>query len=170
MHDENGRQFNSLMKPAKPSAVTAFIVELTGIRPEDLADAPSSFVPRLAEFTNVLVLKAFTKSFGMAGLRLGYCLSADEALLGRMSRAVQPWNVSIPAQAAGTAALKETAFLERTRALIKAPPELGEWLLQEGIRIRDCSNFHGLAEGFYRIAVKLPEENDRLISAIKETL
>lgn len=164
----------------------------------DLADAPSSFVPRLAEFTNVLVLKAFTKGFGMAGLRLGYCLSADEALLGRMSRAVQPWNVSIPAQAAGTAALKETAFLERTRALIKAerpriaeklkklgiavfgsdvnfllikaPPELGERLLQRGIRIRDCSNFHGLAEGFYRIAVKLPEENDRLISAIKETL
>ena len=40
--DENGRQFYSLMKPAKPSAVTAFIVELTGIRPEDLADAPSA--------------------------------------------------------------------------------------------------------------------------------
>ena len=40
--DENGRQFYSLIKPAKPSAVTAFIVELTGIRPEDLADAPSA--------------------------------------------------------------------------------------------------------------------------------
>lgn len=164
----------------------------------DLADEPHSFVPRLGEFPNAVVLKAFTKSCGMAGLRLGYCLSADEELLGRMSRAAQPWNVSIPSQAAGAAALKETAFLEKTRRLIKkerprmaealkrlgvaafdsdvnfilikAAPGLDEKLLQRGVRIRNCSNFYGLAPGFYRIAVKLPDENDRLIEAIKEAL
>ena len=44
-------------------------------------------------------------SYGMAGLRLGYCLCADPALLTRMGRATQAWNVSIPAQMAGIAAL-----------------------------------------------------------------
>ena len=35
-------------------------------------------------------------SYGMAGLRLGYCLCGDGALLAEMSRRVQPWNVSLP--------------------------------------------------------------------------
>ncbi len=164
----------------------------------DLADEPHSFVPRLSEYPNVIVLKAFTKSFGMAGLRLGYCLTADTELLARMARAVQPWNVSTAAQEAGIAALGETAFLEKTRELIrkerprlaeglrglgltafdpfvnflliKGEPGLDEKLLEKGIKIRNCANFYGLADGFYRIAVKLPEENDRLLEAIKECL
>lgn len=162
----------------------------------DLADEPHSFVPRLKEYPNVIILKAFTKSFGMAGLRLGYCLTADTGLLARMARAVQPWNVSTAAQEAGITALGETAFLEKTRELIrkerprlaagllklgltafdsnvnflliKGTPGLDEKLLEKGIKIRNCANFHGLADGFYRIAVKLPEENDRLLEAIKE--
>ncbi len=164
----------------------------------DLADEPESFVPKLSEYPNAIVLKAFTKSYGMAGLRLGYCLCSDAALLAKMSRAAQPWNVSTPAQEAGAAALGEASFLEKTRwlikkerprlasalkglgltvfdsnanfLLIKAAPELGEELLKKGIKIRSCSNFHGLAEGFFRIAVRLPEENDRLIEAVKEIL
>ncbi|MCR5808861.1 MAG: aminotransferase class I/II-fold pyridoxal phosphate-dependent enzyme [Clostridiales bacterium] len=164
----------------------------------DLADEPISFVPKLNEYPNVIILKAFTKGFGMAGLRLGCCLSADSGLLSRLSRAAQPWNVSTAAQEAGIAALSETAFLERTRALIKkerprmaeglkklglavfdsgvnfllvkAAPGLDERLLKKGIKIRNCANFHGLAEGFYRIAVKLPEENDSLLEAIKEVI
>ena len=164
----------------------------------DLADEPASFVPLLSEYPNVIVLKAFTKSYGMAGLRLGYCLTADAALLEGMARAVQPWNVSSAAQAAGLAALGDTAFLEKTRdlikterprmagalmrlgitvfdsntnfLLIKARPGLDEALLEKGIKIRSCSNFHGLTNAFFRIAVKLPQENDRLIDAIKELI
>ena len=164
----------------------------------DLADEPKSFVPLLAEFPNVIVLKAFTKSMGMAGLRLGYCLSSDAELNERMSRAAQPWNVSTPAQEAGAAALCETEFIEKTRALIrterprfaaelkklgvtvfdsnvnflliKAAPGLDKKLLERGLMIRNCAGFYGLEEGFYRIAVKLPEQNDRLTEAIKETV
>lgn len=164
----------------------------------DLADEPKSFVPLLAEFPNVIVLKAFTKSMGMAGLRLGYCLSSDAELNARMSRAAQPWNVSTPAQEAGVAALRETEFIEKTRALIrterprfaaelkklgvtvfdsnvnflliKTAPGLDKKLLERGLMIRNCAGFYGLEEGFYRIAVKLPEQNDRLTEAIKETV
>ena len=88
----------------------------------DLADPgrSASLKPLLAEQPGLFLLKAFTKSYGMAGLRLGYCLSADGALLRAMGRTVQPWNVSLPAQAAGVAALGESAFLARTRRVIRA--------------------------------------------------
>lgn len=162
----------------------------------DLCDERHSLRPRLEEFPNLFVLKAFTKSYGMAGLRLGYGLSADGALLGAMASAVQPWNVSTPAQAAGIAALGQEDFLERTRELIRAerprlksfleslgwyvcpsqanfllfrgPEELGEQLHRRGVAIRDCSNYPGLGEGWYRIAVRQREENDMLMAAIRE--
>jgi aspartate/methionine/tyrosine aminotransferase len=76
--------------------------------------------PRLADFPGLFLLKAFTKSYGMAGLRLGYCLTRDHALLRRMGAETQPWNVSVPAQAAGVAALGERAFLQRAKDVIES--------------------------------------------------
>ena len=147
---------------------------------------------------NLLLLKAFTKSYGMAGLRLGYCLSGNSQLLERMGRSVQAWNVSLPAQLAGAAAFKEQAFLNRARAIIHAQRpilaagmerlgltvipsrvnfllfyserELRGPLLERGIQIRSCANYPGLTEGWYRAAVKLPEENQRLLTAMEEIL
>lgn len=49
-------------------------------------------------------------------------------------------------------------------------PKLKERLLEEGILIRDCSNYIGLEEGYYRIAVKTQEENERLIVALEKIL
>jgi len=162
----------------------------------DLCDERHSLCPRLEEFPNLFILKAFTKSYGMAGLRLGYGLSADSALLYAMASAVQPWNVSVPAQAAGVAALGQQDFLKKTRELIRAerprlksfleslgwyvcpsqanfllfrgPDELGERLRRRGVAIRECSNYPGLCEGWYRIAVRQREENDMLMAAIRE--
>lgn len=70
------------------------------------------------EFPNLLILRAFTKHFAMAGLRLGYCLCANPPLLERMTGLGQPWGVSVPAQIAGVAALSDTDYLRRTRELI----------------------------------------------------
>lgn len=150
----------------------------------------------LAEYPELFILKAFTKSYGMAGLRLGYCLSSDSALLTAMGRTVQPWNVSAPAQKAGVAALQEVEFLEATRRLIRqerawlieqlstlgvevvhsqtnyllmhSSLPLQDALLERGIMIRDCSNYHGLEKGWYRIAVKDHASNQMLIAALKE--
>ena len=162
----------------------------------DLCDGGSSLKKYLADFLNLLILKAFTKSYGMAGLRLGYCMSADRALLKGMSAASQPWNVSTVAQNAGIAALRETEFLEKTRKtiaqerqwlfetlthlgfsvipsranylLFHGQPGLAQRLRRRGIAIRDCNNYHGLGEGWYRIAVRLHDENEILIRTIKE--
>ena len=68
----------------------------------------------LSSYPELFLLKAFTKSYGMAGVRLGYGLSADTALLEAMSRSQQPWNISSLAQAAGIAALKQQEFLQKT--------------------------------------------------------
>ena len=134
----------------------------------------------------------------MAGLRLGYCLSGDRALLAEMSRRGQPWNVSLPAQAAGVAALRETAFLEEARELIArerprlaaelkklgfrvcpsqanyllfySRTELCAPLLERGVLIRNCSNYAGLEAGWYRAAVRKPEENRRLLEVLEEIL
>ena len=153
---------------------------------------------RLEQWPHVLLLKAFTKSYGMAGLRLGYCLCADAELLRVMGRAVQPWNVSIPAQKAGVAALKQREFVRRAKECIAeqrqyllealeglglqpvdsrtnyilfySVRELKQPLLEKGILIRDCSNYPGLTRGWYRIAVKLPEENRALIGAMEEII
>ena len=162
------------------------------------AGREASLAGRLEEFPDLLVLKAFTKSYGMAGLRLGYCLSGDRALLAAMSRRVQPWNVSLPAQAAGRAALGEAAFLEESRRLVcrerpllaaelektglrvcpsqanyllvRSGRPLSGPLLERGILIRDCSNYPGLGPGWYRVAVKRREENQALLEALKEIL
>jgi threonine-phosphate decarboxylase len=47
--------------------------------------------------------------------------------------------------------------------------QLKQYLLQQhGILIRDCSDFEGLTNNFFRVTAQLPEENDQLISAIRE--
>ena len=93
-----------------------------------LACGGPGLAPWLVEYPNLLLLRAFTKSYAMAGLRLGYALCADTALLERMSAGGPPWSVSTPAKAAGVAALgqcpdwpeKARAFLERERPALAA--------------------------------------------------
>ena len=61
--------------------------------------------PWLANHPHLVLLRAFTKSYAMAGLRLGYCLTANQSLREALGKFAQPWSVSTPAQAAGVAAL-----------------------------------------------------------------
>ena len=72
----------------------------------------------LSGFNNLFILKAFTKRYAMAGVRLGYGLCSDRKLMERMELCVQPWNVSTMAQAAGLQALTETEYVEEGRQLV----------------------------------------------------
>ena len=45
---------------------------------------------------------------------------------------------------------------------------LGEKMKKNGVMIRDCSNYHGLEPGWYRVAVRTEEENRQLIHVLKE--
>ena len=163
-----------------------------------LPDADGWTAKPLLESGNLIILKAFTKLYGMAGVRLGYALSADTALLEQMQACGQPWGVSSLAQAAGLAALEETVYVEKVRALIaeqrprltaglralglrvldgranyllfQAPETLGEALRQRGAVLRSCANYPGLGPGWYRTAVRTRSENEQLLKLLAEVL
>lgn len=147
---------------------------------------------------NLFILKAFTKLYAMPGLRLGYGISGNLELIKRMKEVSQPWSVSTPAQFAGIAALKEKEYVKISLDLIKkekaylvdeltkmnfkiyaskanyiffqGKPGLYRECLNKGILIRDCSNYRGLREGYYRIVVNTHEENKRLVEVLKEVI
>ena len=52
----------------------------------------------------------------------------------------------------------------------QGPEDLAQRAKEEGILIRDCSNYHGLTRGFYRIAVRTEEENKELIRVFRKIL
>ena len=152
----------------------------------------------LAETPGLAVLKAFTKIYAMAGLRLGYILTSDGMLKSKTEKTGQCWSVSVPAQIAGAAALTSEGWVSTTRRLIaeergylsvnlmalgitvfpsdanflllRLERPLYEPLLQKGILIRKCGNFKGLDGAYYRIGVKTREDNKRLIQAAAEVL
>lgn len=60
-----------------------------------------------------------------------------------------------------------TVFASNANFLtIKDGRPLAKELLKKGILIRDCSNYRGLSGGYYRIAVRRREENERLLAAL----
>lgn len=86
----------------------------------DFLDEPDAYslLGQTERFPHMVIFKAFTKLYGMAGLRLGYCLTKNTGLLEQMEEVRQPWSVSGPAQEAGLAALKEEDYRQKTRAVI----------------------------------------------------
>lgn len=93
--------------------------------------------PWLVEYPNLLLLRAFTKSYAMAGLRLGYALCAGAALLEKLAAGGPPWSVSTPAQAAGLAALTQCPdWPEKARAFLEGErPALAEGLSALGLDV-----------------------------------
>lgn len=150
-------------------------------------------------FPGTAVLKAFTKLYAMAGLRLGYLLCADRALLQHLKNYGQPWGVSTVAAKCGIAALSCREYVAHSLMLIEQEREylstglkrlgmkvhpsqvnyllfeccntgLKEALIRFGILIRDCSNYRGLGKGYYRIAVKCRGDNRYLLECMAEVL
>ena len=155
-----------------------------------------TLVPKQAQNDRIFVLKAFTKMYGMAGLRLGYGICSDTDLIRRMEQVSQPWNVSVPAQAAGIAATKEKEFVHKSRTLMEeqkkvllaglrdaglkvygfaanyiffqAEPEFEADMRTFGFMIRNCGNYDGLRDGFFRIAVRGEADNQAFLKALRK--
>lgn len=157
-----------------------------------LAEEDYTMKREIERFPHLVVLRAFTKVYGMPGLRLGYVLTANPEVLEGLEKCLPPWNTSVLAQAAGLAVLEDRNFLETTRDVVRQESEylLGELgrglakrvytptanfiffsserdlyrdLLGQRVLIRDCRNFRGLHAGYFRIAVRSHRENEELI-------
>ena len=66
---------------------------------------------------NLIVIRTFSKAYGLAGLRIGYGLARPE-LADYINRVRQPFNVNSLAQAGALGALKDDPFYEKTRPLV----------------------------------------------------
>lgn len=147
---------------------------------------------------NVIVLRTFSKIYGLAGLRVGYGVAVPE-LVAMVSRTREPFNVNLLAQAAARAALDDTAHLERSRQVNAEGKQYlyGEFarmkleyvptqanfvfvnlgvdsrevftrMLKKGVIIRTGDIF-GLPT-WMRVTIGTPEQNRRMIQALGEVL
>lgn len=157
-------------------------------------DFPNSF-EYLKEGRNVVILRTFSKIYGLAGLRIGYGI-APEKLVFYMNKVRQPFNVNSLAQIAAMAALDDDGHLKRSQQnnreglaylfgelkamgleyvptqanffLIKVGKgkEIYDALLRQGVIVRPMASY-GLGE-YIRVTVGTAEENKRFVEAIRK--
>lgn len=142
-----------------------------------------------------VVLRAFTKTFAIPGVRLGYAVCSG-SLAARIRRELPEWNLSVFAQYAGLAALEPSGYMAASVEMIaqereyltaelkklglrvfpsdanyilfqSRDRELHRKLLDKGILIRDCRDYHGLTAGFHRAAVRTRRENTALLRCLR---
>lgn len=154
------------------------------------------FASRVNEYDNLIVLRTFSKSYGLAGLRVGYAVGRKE-IIEKLYCVKPPFDVGTLNEAIALEALKHDEFvrdtiqvvkLERVR-LAKELADLGfrpcrsdanfllvdvgrgrearQFLHDRKILTRDLGDFAGL-EKYIRVTVGRPELNDRLLGALKE--
>jgi histidinol-phosphate aminotransferase len=139
-----------------------------------------------------LVVRTFSKLYGLAGARVGYGV-ADPELAGYLERARHPFNLNLLGEAGAVAALDDREHVERTLAavhegarfltrelralglevwptdanflLVRAGPGAYQGLLRQGVIVRPLAGF-GLPE-HVRITIGSKEENERLVAALR---
>ncbi|MEI8138387.1 MAG: histidinol-phosphate transaminase [bacterium] len=145
----------------------------------------------------VIVLRTFSKTYGLAGLRIGYGVASEDCIK-LLQRVRQPFNTTAMAQVAAIAALDDDEFVERTRAMtqegvtylqamfskmkleyvptfanfimVKVGPgrKIFDAMQRAGVIVRPMDPY-GLPE-YIRITIGTRAENKRCISVLKKVL
>lgn len=191
----------SLFEVADMEAILQVVGD-TGIVIVDEAYQPfaqASFMPRLAEFDNLLVMRTVSK-LGLAGIRLGY-MSASDALLNEFEKVRPPYNINVLTEAAAEFMLQHAAVLDAQTAqlrqqrgvlaasmsrlpgvevfpsaanflLIRVPQaeQVFANLLKQKILVKNVGKMHALLENCLRITVSTPDENALFLDALKASL
>lgn len=157
-----------------------------------------SMIRLIQENQNLIIIKAFTKMYALAGLRLGYGITSNHELLELMKQRNQPWSVSSLAQKAGVVACSLDEYVSNVKEIVKEErryltknlivlgytvyPTYANYILfkseiqddkldlklkKHGIMIRNCSNYIGLEQWYYRVAIKNHDDNEKLITTLK---
>jgi histidinol-phosphate aminotransferase len=162
-------------------------------------DDPDATLDLLAEFPNLVVLRTFSKCYGLAGLRVGYAIGSP-GFRGAVDAVRQPFSVNALAQAAGAeAVLHQDDVRRRVEATVAARLRVEEGLAELGLASSESqANFSwidlgeadeaevvaGLAErqvavrpgtplggpGHIRVSYGTSAENDRLLRGLSEIL
>jgi histidinol-phosphate aminotransferase len=190
-----------------PAALDAFIEQLPDhvvaiideayfeVMPEEMK--PDVIRHIRAGRENIIVLRTFSKGYGLAGLRLGYAV-AHPALINLLNKVRQPFNANAMAQAAAMAALDDDAHLARSRETVargieffaRELPKLGIEVIPSGanfvmmktgrgrevflelqkrkVIVRPMDGY-GLPE-YIRITVGTAEQNKAILAALKDVV
>lgn len=148
------------------------------------------------EFNNLIILRSFSKDFGLAGIRLGFILSSEENIPA-LKNGICHFRISTLSQRIALEALKDRNHLEKMKLFLKhefsfIKRELGsqivrksntpfflfdcrmdsqicrEKMLEKDISIVDSSSFAGLERNFCRVTIGKREENEAFLAAVKE--
>lgn len=165
----------------------------------DFLDDPVDLIPLVRDGIrpNVLLMRTFSKIYGLAGLRLGYGIGSAE-LIAALEKIRQPFNINSLAQAAALAAMEDRGHVRATRennrqglqflettfrrlglehvpshanfVLVRVGDGSGitQALQQRGIIVRPMGGYQ-LPE-WIRISVGTPEENQRFVDALRAIL
>ena len=163
------------------------------------AFASNSFIPQLARYPNLLVMRTFSK-LGMAGLRLGF-LAGSTAWLEQLEKLRLPYNVGVLPQLVAEKLLGHHEVLQQQAEQIKQDRDklyrqLGEiaavrvypseanfllfrianatavfdGLKQRGVLIKNLNGGHPMLKDCLRVTVGTPDQNMKFIAALQETL
>lgn len=159
----------------------------------DFAAQGSSFLSKIVDYENLVVLQTLSKAWGMAGIRLGLAF-ASELIISTMNRVKYPYNInvltnrvalenlySIDSQLTVIVSERErlrqefskfdfikTVFPSDANFLlikVKEPRKLYDRLIDRGVIVRDRSRVAG-CEGCLRVTVGTPEENSKLLEIL----
>lgn len=164
----------------------------------EAADFPDTLSYVKRDKPNVIVLRTFSKSYGLAGLRVGYGIAPPE-LVAYLNKIRQPFNVNSMAQMAALAALEDRDFLKRTKEAIregkgflykefdrlgfryfpseanfilvdiqKDGEEMFRLLLKRGVIVRSMKAY-GL-DTFIRVTIGKPNQNRKFVSELKQLI
>ena len=165
----------------------------------EFLDDPVDFLAlvRTAQHPNLLLMRTFSKIFGLAGLRLGYGIGHPE-LIAALEKIRQPFNINSIAQAGALAALDDTEHIAKTKAnnrrglayfenelrRLKLPfvPTQANFILvkvgagqrvffelqKRGVITRPMASYQ-LPE-YVRISIGTPEENERCLRSLEEII
>lgn len=163
--------------------------------------APSDF-PRTMEFLekrgNIIISRTFSKIFGLAGLRIGYCVTTEN-IAAMLNKIRDPFNINRFAQVSAQAAIENQDFLKKILSHVqkekeylytefnklnisytksatnfilvdfkKSASEFCSYLLKNGVIVRDLASW-GL-KNFFRVSIGLHKENNKFINCLRDYL
>ncbi|HMO52200.1 MAG TPA: histidinol-phosphate transaminase [Kiritimatiellia bacterium] len=188
------REIRAFMKDVPDHVAVVFDEAYIELLPDDRRPDTCAYV---REDRNVFVLRTFSKTYGLAGLRIGYAIAPREGV-NLLHRVRQPFNINAMAQAAALAALSDDAFVAQTRELIaEGLRRVGEALDGMGLSyVPSVANFLLVKVGngrrvfealqqrriivrpvdvydlpeYVRVTIGTPEENEHLIAALAEVM
>ncbi|WGI18155.1 histidinol-phosphate transaminase [Methanonatronarchaeum sp. AMET-Sl] len=158
--------------------------------------ADQTHAPLVKQHDNLVVLRTFSKAYGLAGLRIGYALT-NPKITNKYKAVSPPFPLAIPSIEAAIAALNDKEHHKKTiknnqrerkrlqkEIPLKTYPSKGNYvfidtspikatkitkkLMKKGVIVRDCTPIPGCKDTHIRITVGTPKENTKTIQAIKK--